>query len=121
MEGNCTTGDVRLADVIEDNSTMQGRVEICVNNAWGTVCDDDFFTAIDAGVICRQMGGNFMRESAVIVAGSEGFGPIFLQELNCEDSDDELLQCGGFSHVGLHSCEHSQDVSVKCFGKIHYV
>ena len=48
----CTTGVVRLVD---GGSVNQGRVEICVNNSWGTVCDD-IFGINDARVICRQLG-----------------------------------------------------------------
>ena len=48
----CTTGVVRL---VGSNYTYQGRVEICVNNTWGTVCDDDFGSS-DARVVCRQLG-----------------------------------------------------------------
>ena len=50
-ETNCTQGDIRL----QGDSADEGRVEICNNNIWGTVCDD-FWDNIDAGVACRQLG-----------------------------------------------------------------
>jgi len=49
---DCDDGDVRL--VGGSNSTL-GRVEVCVNKAWGTVCNRRFGTN-DASVICHQLG-----------------------------------------------------------------
>jgi len=48
----CTTGELRLVGGIVPN---EGRVEICMNNVWGTVCDDAW-SRVDATVVCRQLG-----------------------------------------------------------------
>ena len=40
--------------------TREGRVEICIDYVWGTICDT-FFGSRDAGVICEQLEG-FQRE-----------------------------------------------------------
>ena len=50
--GYCEHGFLRLEN---GSSTNQGRLEICINFVWGTVCDDSFDTN-DAKVVCRQLG-----------------------------------------------------------------
>ncbi len=47
----CTQGAIRL----QGGNTTQGRVEICNNHIWGTVCDDNW-DRTDAMVACRQLG-----------------------------------------------------------------
>ena len=48
----CTTGQLRL---VGGNIPNEGRVEICMSNEWGTVCDDGW-SSIEATVVCRQLG-----------------------------------------------------------------
>ena len=47
----CLQGSIRL----QGGTATQGRVEVCNNNVWGTVCDD-FWETADAQVACRQLG-----------------------------------------------------------------
>ena len=52
----CTNGDIRLMNGTEP-SVREGRVEICYNNVYGSICDD-FWDIVDASVVCRQLGFN---------------------------------------------------------------
>ena len=48
----CDDGEIRL---VNGSVAREGRVEICHNNQWGTVCDDSFGTE-EVTVVCRQLG-----------------------------------------------------------------
>ena len=56
--GNCSDGELRLEGSSDDmqTKTREGRVEICINNAWGTICDT-LFGSKEAEVACRQLEG----------------------------------------------------------------
>ena len=49
--------------------------------------------------------------------GSPGTGSIFLEKVHCSEADTTLFECFSFSPLGIHSCDHSQDVSVRCTGR----
>ena len=64
MSFECKNGDVRL---IGGKTQYEGRVEICVNKVWGTICSQSYHVDIwkwwsyywtynDSNVVCRQLG-----------------------------------------------------------------
>ena len=48
----CNSRDIRL---VGGTTMYEGRVELCYNETWGTICDG-FWTTNDANVACRQLG-----------------------------------------------------------------
>ena len=48
----CQNGDIRLAG---DSYNNVGRIDLCVNGTWGTICGNGFDSK-DASVVCRQLG-----------------------------------------------------------------
>ena len=48
----CAQHSIRLQD---GSSIADGRVEVCSNNHWGTVCDDSF-GSVEARLVCEQQG-----------------------------------------------------------------
>ena len=50
---NCIDGDVRL---VGGASKYQGRVEVCLNRAWGTVCARSSWNSQEAKIVCNQIG-----------------------------------------------------------------
>ena len=52
----CRHGTVRLVDGNVTNGLSKGRVEVCVNNIWGTITFDSTFQNEEAIVVCQQLG-----------------------------------------------------------------
>jgi deleted-in-malignant-brain-tumors protein 1 len=111
---SCADGQIRL---VGGATPMEGRVEVCYQGRWGTVCDDSWGIN-DARVACRMAG--FPWTGTVQYSGyyttinyGQGVGPIWLDDLACSGSENSLFNCSG-NAVGVHNCGHYEDASVKC-------
>lgn len=136
----CTTGRLRL---VGGNIENEGRVEICVNNIWGTVCDNSWGSA-EASVVCLQLGYsthgqcqyNIVQINSICTSLSTelptshiptdavaftdahfgvGVGPTFLDNVECSGGESNLIDC---SHSSFISCSrhHFDDAGVRCQG-----
>ena len=111
-------GDLRLLQgSTADPSFTAGRLEIYINSTWGSVCADNFDMA-EANVACKQLGfplGAISTETSFHTPYGRGTGgPIWLDEVGCEDQGiRHILSC---AHIGIgeHDCDHFSDVAVEC-------
>ena len=109
----CIDGGIRL----QGGTIDSGRVEVCFNNTWGTVCDDGW-DAADAQVACRQLG-YLPTAKAQILTGPDvpdGTGLIWLDQVNCVGIEISLFDCN-HNDFGDQDCTHDNDAGVTC-GKL---
>ena len=121
----------------------EGRVEVCWNEVWGTVCHD-YWSSQDAIVACRQLGfsttGRTFASRTLVLSGAskvmshrfagvsvfyyatfgQGTGPIFLDNLLCNSRETRLIDCP-HSGIGVHNCAHYRDASLRCQRKVYNI
>ncbi|XP_022110413.1 uncharacterized protein LOC110989982 isoform X2 [Acanthaster planci] len=105
----CAVAELRLVD---GSNRYEGRLEISINGTWGTVCGD-LWDLQDAQVACRQLGfPGVIRETHGGSFGN-GTGPIYLDDVICTGDEENLESCV-HAGIGIHNCDHSNDVGVVC-------
>ena len=104
--------------LVNGDTTHEGRLEVWHEGVWGSVCDDEFSTE-NARVVCRELGYPDSSDHQVSYSGQfgdDGEGQIWLDDVACDGSEDELSECG-HREWGSHNCGHDEDVGVICGGK----
>ena len=104
----CLLPDVRLVD---GSFPSEGRLEVYLNGAWGTVNYHGFGTA-DVNVVCRSLGyGNaytYWTQSAY----GHGKGSILMDDVACNGNEDNIFDCIYNDPESTDS--HNDDVAVQC-------
>ena len=109
----CSNGELRLAG----GTHRSGRVEICFNGRWGTVCDN-LWSDSDAAAVCRELGLPSLGAVGLSRAYfGQGTGPVFISSVNCaETNGTNFSSCYNMDDIGRQGCGHSLDISVVCTG-----
>ena len=126
----CSEGEVRLADGRIEN---EGRVEICLNEQWGTVCSNwlwgFYWSSEEARVTCRQLGFNCIyffsssssslencffppADSHPLPQYGGGSGQIYT--VSCNGDETYLESCPGQNSINVILCTHADDAGVIC-------
>ena len=101
--------------LVNGSNIYEGRLEVCLNNKWGTVCDNDW-GSFDAQVVCNQLG--YPSSGAVALSNSyfgNGYGPIWLSQVKCSGSETNLFNCN--KNYYDHDCTHFEDAGVQCINE----
>ncbi|XP_038069875.1 deleted in malignant brain tumors 1 protein-like [Patiria miniata] len=101
--------DLRLRN---GSSHMEGRVEMYLNDAWGTVCDDGW-DMTDATVACWQLGYGKATSAPGSAFFGQGSGDIVLGNVDCKGTEKQLGLCKG-QESDAPVCLHYRDAGVVC-------
>ena len=71
---------------------------------------------LDSNVYVFPLSDSLLAPVILTSGYENGSGPIFLDQLQCTGSEQSLLECGMGRAVGLHRCDHSMDVGIRCTG-----
>ena len=121
--------------LVDGSIQKEGRVEVCSNGVWGSVCDQSW-DKTDAHVICQQMGhpelGNKLKSSTrglvdiilyydpitepVAFHNSyfgDGHGPIVYSNVTCGGWEQSITDCAKTDYLSF-SCSRRQTAGVLC-------
>ncbi|XP_072014782.1 uncharacterized protein [Amphiura filiformis] len=99
--------------LVNGSNGSEGRVEILHNGEWGSICSNNWHVN-ESQVICRQLGLPYeATEAPVNAAFGEGIGAIWMDNVKCDGSEDNLSECD-HNGWGNHTCGHDRDAGVIC-------
>ena len=96
--------------LVGSDDPMAGRVEIFVNNQWGTLCDD-FLDFEVANIICLQLSYTYAMMAYPMAYFGEGTGPTFGFD-SCPVNASTIQECTKIEDK--KDCYHFEDSGVVC-------
>uniref|UniRef100_K1PUY0 Deleted in malignant brain tumors 1 protein n=1 Tax=Magallana gigas TaxID=29159 RepID=K1PUY0_MAGGI len=114
----CSQAEVRCIPVRLSGgyNNEEGRVEVFMNNVWGTICDAGW-DSVDSRIVCHTLFGYSYGGTKVSTGHfTRGVGDILLANVSCTGSESNVLECK--HSLMTDHCTHSKDVAVKCYQNI---
>jgi deleted-in-malignant-brain-tumors protein 1 len=108
----CYYGEIRL---VGGESEREGRLEVCNNGRWGSVCGTQW-TNRHTAVVCRYFGFSDLPTDLTYYSAEKygkGSGPVFMDFVNCTGNEWRLWgRCTYWTHY--YGCSHDDDIGVQC-------
>ena len=140
VDRQCNDTDIRLVDGL---TSLDGRVEVCLDGLWGSVCDHRWDYR-DAAVVCKQLGYNgrefsscYIRKLCLLLLSSSVNSAsypllehsnfnifilnIHLDNVDCNGNESKLSECQ-HRGIGIHDCaEGVEEAGVICTGECRLI
>ncbi|KAG2444968.1 hypothetical protein HXX76_001703 [Chlamydomonas incerta] len=113
----CTTlGDIRLVPLDDGSAPVNGadasgRVEICYNRRWGTICADSYWSIEEAEVLCRHLGYSYYF---INTTASTGSLPVWASYTQCTGNEDKFFKCQMWGLREVTDCTSGTRAVVAC-------
>ncbi|KAL3267568.1 hypothetical protein HHI36_011686 [Cryptolaemus montrouzieri] len=109
-------GPIRL---LGGNTETMGRLQVKINNEWGTVCNYGW-TQANAALVCQQLGFVLNPDDWIVersdLPDAGTTEKILLSDVQCDAFDIDITKCKA-EHADSfeNSCSHENDVGIKCY------
>ncbi|VBB30847.1 unnamed protein product [Acanthocheilonema viteae] len=109
--------NIRLVDENDNIDVLAGRLEVYVNNQWGTICNRSWTKDL-ALLACNQLGLIMDPEyfENWQIFPSPGELPIVMDNIRCEENEYDITNCrhDGINHNIIASCPSTDVVGLRC-------
>ncbi|XP_025830817.1 protein bark beetle [Agrilus planipennis] len=100
-------------------TASEGRLQIKIDNRWGTVCNYGW-DIIDAALVCHQLGFAlnpddwFLERVEIPDAGTNE--DVILTNVECSIFDTDITKCKAERKTDFeNTCTHEHDVGIRCY------
>ena len=129
---NCTEGDIRLYGGSKPN---EGILHMCTNGAWGSVCNNGYWSNNDANVACYELGYtaygiiSSMYQSLKLLSLSvdntyvngrtDDKYPFIYTRFDCSGAESRLSYCSSSFTLNIQYCSNQKVVKLTCAGQYY--